>query len=266
MRTTGFVHLVGAGPGDPDLLTVKAMRLLQTTDVVVYDRLISPQILALIPAGVSRIHVGKRDGHHSLPQEEINALLVRLASGGRDVVRLKGGDPFIFGRGSEEALHLRRHGIPFDVVPGVTAAAACSAYAGVPLTHRGVARGVRLITGHFRDDEPLDLDWQGLADSETTLAIYMGLSSLSRLCEGLIGAGMSTATPAMAIQNGTTPRQRKVTGTVANIVEQVHEAGLAAPLLLIIGHTVALAEELDWFAPVDSTLWGKSGEVQCHGG
>ncbi len=264
MNTTGIVHLVGAGPGDPGLLTCKALRLLQSADVVVYDRLVSEAILDEIPPGVSRIHVGKRSGHHALPQDEINALLVRLARSGREVVRLKGGDPFIFGRGSEEALHLRRCGIPFDVVPGVTAASACSAYAGVPLTHRGLSRGVQLVTGHFREDEPVDLDWRGLADTRSTLVIYMGLSSLARLRRELIAAGMPAGTPAMAVQHGTLPQQRRVIGTLDDIVGQVKAAGLGAPLLVIVGKTVALAEQLDWFQPEAVLSGGFFDEARAH--
>lgn len=254
MKATGKVYLVGGGPGDPGLLTVKARDLLQTADVVVYDRLISDAILDIIPAGVSRIAVGKATGRHSMPQEEINALLSNLACGGRTLVRLKGGDPFIFGRGSEEALHLRRRGIAFEIVPGVTAAAACSAYAGVPLTHRGLSRGVRLVTGHFRDDEPIDLDWRALADPDATLVVYMGLANLPRICEGLMGAGMAATTPALAVQDGTSTHQCKVLGNLQNLSERVNEAGLVPPVLLVIGRTVALAEELDWFEPSEEVV------------
>ncbi|MFC1365695.1 MAG: uroporphyrinogen-III C-methyltransferase, partial [gamma proteobacterium symbiont of Ctena orbiculata] len=165
MKTEGVVYLVGSGPGDPELLTVKALRLMQTADVVVYDRLVSPEIMAMIPPGVSRIAVGKSPGMHCVPQHEINALLTRLARKSRMIVRLKGGDPFVFGRGSEEALHLRRQGVRYEVVPGLTAASAVSCYAGIPLTHRSMSRGVRMVTGHFRDREVLDLDWEKLADA-----------------------------------------------------------------------------------------------------
>lgn len=243
----GKVFLVGAGPGDPELLTLKAARLIGQADVVVYDRLISRDILARIPDGVSRIHVGKASGRHSLPQDEINELLLRLARAGRQVVRLKGGDPFVFGRGSEEALYLRRHGIPFEVVPGITAAAACTAYAGVPLTHRGMARGVRLVTGHLREDHALDLDWRALSDPEATLVIYMGLANLERIVAQLAAVGMDPQTPAMAVQNGTLPEQRQVYACLRDLPQRVAEAGLGAPLLLVIGRTVALADELDWF-------------------
>jgi uroporphyrin-III C-methyltransferase/precorrin-2 dehydrogenase/sirohydrochlorin ferrochelatase/uroporphyrin-III C-methyltransferase len=245
----GKVYLVGAGPGDPDLLTVRALRLLQGAEVIVYDRLVAEAVLDLVPAGVTRICVGKAHGRHSLSQAEINTLLVRLAAPGRSVVRLKGGDPYVFGRGSEEALFLRRHGIAFEVVPGVTAASACSAYAGIPLTHRGMSRGVRLVTGHLREDEPLDLDWPALADPSATLVIYMGLANLPRLCTEIIAAGLDPATPAAAIERGTTPEQRRILATLAELPRRVAAAGLAAPVLTIIGHTVGLAESLDWFQP-----------------
>ncbi len=247
MTDSGTVFLVGAGPGDPDLLTIKALRLLQRADVVVYDRLVSAEVLALIPAGVSRIAVGKAPGHHCLPQDEINALLVSIAVKGRRVVRLKGGDPYIFGRGSEEALHLKRHGIRFEVVPGVTAAAAASAYAGIPLTHRGLSRCVHLVTGHMRGNEPLDLPWERLADPDATLAVYMGLSSLGTICGQLTAAGLDTATPAVAIQAGTTSDQRRVLATLGTLPAAVSSAGLRAPVMLVIGQVVGLATDLDWF-------------------
>jgi len=249
MTDSGIVSLVGAGPGDPDLLTIKALRALQQADVVVYDRLVSSEILALIPTGVSRIAVGKAPGHHCVPQAEINALLVSVAVKGRRVVRLKGGDPYIFGRGSEEALHLKRHGIRFEVVPGVTAAAAASAYAGIPLTHRGLSRCIHLVTGHLRDDEPLDLPWERLADPEATLAIYMGLANLDVICAQLADAGLNVATPAAAIQAGTTPDQRRVLATLATLPDAVASAGLQAPVMLVIGQVVGLATALDWFQP-----------------
>lgn len=249
MPHAGKVYLVGAGPGDPDLLTVKALRLMQTADVVVYDRLISDAILDLIPNGISKIFVGKANGRHSLPQVEINDLLVGLTRHKRRIVRLKGGDPFVFGRGSEEALHLRKQRIDFEVVPGVTSAAACATYAGVPLTHRGLSRQVHLITGHFRNDEPLDLDTRALTDPEATLVIYMGLANLPRISQSLIEAGLSATTPAMAIQNGTTSEQQRITANLAELPAAVKAAGLQPPVLLVIGRTVALSTELDWFSP-----------------
>jgi uroporphyrin-III C-methyltransferase/precorrin-2 dehydrogenase/sirohydrochlorin ferrochelatase/uroporphyrin-III C-methyltransferase len=223
------------------------LRLINTADVLVYDRLVSSEILALVPAGIARIAVGKAPGQHCVPQAEINQLLVKLASCERRVVRLKGGDPFVFGRGSEEALHLKRHGIGFEVVPGVTAAAAASAYAGIPLTHRAMSRGVRLVTGHLRDDEALELDWSKLADPSATLVVYMGLANLERIIAKLIAAGLSPQTPAAAVQEGATPRQKVCRADLQALPKAVNEAGLRAPVAIIIGETVALADELSWF-------------------
>ena len=251
MQPKGKVFLVGAGPGDPDLLTVKALRLLETADVVVYDRLVSKDILDLIPDGVMKTSVGKASGHHSIPQQQINELLVDLflqdSTKVRRIVRLKGGDPFVFGRGSEEAIHLRNHGIDFEVVPGITAAIACSAYAGVPLTHRGLSHGVRLVTGHFLENKRLKLDWRALADPDSTIVIYMGLSSIKNVCDHLSEQGMDPATPALAIQDGTTNKQRRVFGDITTLAERVVSAQLRSPVLVIIGRTVALAGELEWF-------------------
>jgi uroporphyrin-III C-methyltransferase len=247
MQHKGFVSLVGAGPGDAELLTIKALRLLQRADVVVYDRLVSAEILDLIPAGISRIAVGKSPGKHCVPQHQINDILVSLARAGRRIVRLKGGDPYMFGRGGEEVLALRRHHIAFEVVPGITAASACGAYSGIPLTHRGLSRGVRFITGHFSNDEPLDIDWAKVADPDTTLVIYMGLANLSLISASLIQAGLLASTPAAAIENGTTTRQRRVLSTLAQLDVDVTDAGLMAPAMIIIGNVVSLAHELDWF-------------------
>jgi len=253
MSQRGIVYLVGAGPGDPSLLTLKALRLIEQADVVVYDRLVSPEILALIPAGVARIAVGKAPGMHCVPQEEINDLLVALAGGGRVVARLKGGDPFVFGRGGEEALHLRRSGIPFEVVPGVTAASAASAYSGAPLTHRGMSRRLCLVTGHFQQGEELSLDWEKLADPEATLVVYMGLANLAVIASRLIAAGLSPSIPAAAVQEASTPRQRSVRTTLLHLAEAVEGARLTAPVAIIIGETVALTDELTWFDPQETT-------------
>ena len=244
------VYLVGAGPGDPELLTVKALRLLRQADVVVYDRLLGPEILDLIPAGVTRIYVGKRDGHHHMSQPEINDLLVRLAHHGRCVVRLKGGDPFVFGRGSEEARCLSRHGIPFEIVPGISAAMGCAAYAGIPLTDRGLSHGVRFITGHCSGEKPLDLDWERLAETHTTLVIYMGLKFLPEISRRLIAAGRCADTPVAVIENGTTRRQRRCVATLVSLPVAVERAAMRSPSLIIIGEVVALADELDWFQPI----------------
>jgi len=246
MNKTARVALVGAGPGDPDLLTVKALRLIESADVVVYDRLVSPEILALVPRGTTRIYVGKADGHHSLPQPRINELLVSLARGGRQVVRLKGGDPYLFGRGSEEAAWLAARGIAFEVVPGITAAA-CTAYAGIPLTHRGLANGVRIIPGHTCGQ--LEIDWRGVADPDTTLVIYMGAHNLAQLCAQLAAAGLAADTPAAAIENGTTPRQRQLVSTLARLPGDAACFGLRSPALIVIGRVVSLAASLQWFSP-----------------
>lgn len=241
------VYLVGSGPGDPDLLTVKALRLMQSADVIFYDRLVSAEILALIPKGVSRFMVGKASGHHCVPQQEINQLLISAANKNRNVVRLKGGDPYIFGRGSEEALALRDKGIEFEVVPGITAASGCSSYAGIPLTHRGMSRSVQFITGHFRENEPLEIDWNKLVNPQNTLVFYMGLSSLDTICRSLMDAGLAASTPAAAIQNGTTARQNSVISDVKNLAQAVRNRKLQAPVMMIIGEVVTLANELDWF-------------------
>lgn len=248
-KNNSVVYLVGAGPGDPDLLTVKALRLMQQADVIVYDRLVSQPILELIPHGTQRVYVGKAPGKHHMGQDEINSLLLNLAKSNRKVVRLKGGDPFIFGRGSEEAQYLVQNGVDFEYVPGITAAAACSAYAGIPLTHRGMARSVRLITGHCRADQPLELNWESLADKQTTLVFYMGIASLPQLREELIKAGLSASTPAAAIENGTTSIQRRCISTLDNIATDIQTMSIQSPALIIIGDVVSFADELNWFIP-----------------
>lgn len=249
MATKGFVSLVGSGPGDPELLTLKALRLMQQADVVVYDRLVSAEIMALVPSGVSQISVGKAPGKHCVPQEQINEILVSLAQSGRRVVRLKGGDPYIFGRGGEEALTLRRSGIDFEVVPGVTAAAGCSAYSGIPLTHRGLNHGVRFLTGHLQNDDALEIDWEKLADPDCTLVIYMGLANLRTICAQLVRAGLPADTPAAAIHGGTTREQEKVIATLDDLAAAVTDAGLRSPVTVIIGEVVSLSPQLDWFEP-----------------
>ncbi len=241
-KTPGTVYLVGAGPGDADLLTVRAHRLIEQAEVLVYDRLVAEEILELSSQSAVRVFVGKSPSRHTLPQEEINSLLVRLASSGRNVVRLKGGDPFIFGRGGEEAEELARAGIPFEVVPGITAASGCLAGLGIPLTHRGVATGARFVTGHCREGVPLELNWKSLADPETTLVIYMGLSNIAIMTEQLAAAGLSPETPALAVSSGTTPRQKTCRGTLATLPEDVERDGLTAPVLIVIGQVVEAAE------------------------
>ncbi len=245
----GKVFLVGAGPGDPELLTIKARRLLEEADVLVYDRLVSEAVLELVPAGVLKIFVGKAPGNHPAPQDTINDMLVRLARAGHRVVRLKGGDPFVFGRGGEEALHLVRHGIAFEVVPGVTAALACAAYAGIPLTHRGLASSLRFVAGHCRGDLPLDLDWRGLADEDTTLVFYMALANLGEVRNRLLAAGLPGSTPAAVVESGTTERQRAIDTTLEALVRAARSQRVGTPAVVIIGRVAALAAELAWYAP-----------------
>jgi len=238
------VFLVGAGPGDPGLLTVRALQLVETADVVVYDRLVSPEILALIPAGATRIDVGKQPHNHPVPQEEINRLLVKLARENRAVVRLKGGDPYLFGRGSEEAAHLAAHGVAFEIVPGITSAQGCAAAAGFPLTHRGIATGVRFLTGHCREDADLDYDWRGLADPATTLVIYMGRSNIARIAIRMMNEGMKPSTPVAVICEGTTTRQRTLFTTIGEVAGVVAAADFDGPVLFVVGGVVALASTL----------------------
>lgn len=241
MSSRGKVWLVGAGPGDPDLLTVKAMRLIQSAKVVVYDRLVSQSVLDLIAADAKCVDVGKETGRHALPQDETNALLVELANAGNDVVRLKGGDPFVFGRGGEEAIHLARAGISCEIVPGITAASGCAAAAGIPLTHRGLAESVRLVTGHRQDDRDLDLDWKSLADPRCTLVVYMGVASAERLAGGLRNAGLAGETPVAIIERGTTPAQRTMFSRLDRLAADIARWQPKPPALLMIGQVVTLA-------------------------
>jgi uroporphyrin-III C-methyltransferase/precorrin-2 dehydrogenase/sirohydrochlorin ferrochelatase len=247
----GTVYLVGAGPGNPDLLTVRAARLVAAADVLVYDRLVGAEILALARPAAQRIYVGKARSNHALPQPEINALLVRLAQEGRDVVRLKGGDPFVFGRGGEELEALVAHGVPFEVVPGVTAASGVAAYAGIPLTHRDHAHAVTLVTGHLKDGT-MDLDWEALARPGQTVVVYMGLLGLPVLARELIAHGLPPSTPAAVVQQATTSRQRVVTGTLADLPGRAFDARLAPPTLIVVGDVVALQRDFAWFDPASS--------------
>jgi uroporphyrin-III C-methyltransferase len=246
MDTAINVFLVGSGPGDPDLLTVKAHRLITNCDVVVIDRLVSERILDLIPSNTTRIYVGKQPGNHHHSQEEINEILVRLGKSGRKVVRLKGGDPYIFGRGSEEAEALIEHGIPFEVVPGITAAQGCGSLNGIPLTHRGYATGVRLVTGHRRNNGELELNWPSLACDQTTLVVYMGVSSIGYIADKLISHGLPASTPVAAIEKGASPKQRQIISSLDKIYDDVLAAEFKPPTLFIIGRVVALADKLNW--------------------
>lgn len=244
--SSGTVYLIGAGPGDPDLLTVRALRLLRQVDVVVYDRLVSPEILDLAKPEAERIYVGKIAGNHYLSQDEINTLLVRLAREGRSVARLKGGDPLIFGRGGEEALFLAQHGVTFEIVPGITAAVGCTAYAGIPLTHRQMATSVTFVTGHG-SGEPLDVDWKTLVSPRQTVVFYMGVLNLPSIVKKLIAHGRSPETPAAAIFWGTTARQRVVAAPLRDLPDRVVEEGIKPPALIVVGEVVRLRECLQWF-------------------
>ena len=244
----GQVFLVGAGPGDPDLLTLRALRLMQETDVVVYDALVSDEVMALVNKEAERIYVGKRSGNHALPQEAINALLIDLARQGKHVLRLKGGDPFVFGRGGEEIEMLAAHGIPFQVIPGISAANGISCYAGIPLTHRCYAQSVLYATGHLCNGL-LDLDWVALTRPHQTVVIYMGLNALPLICEKLVEHGLPATHPIAVVQQGTTASHRIVSGTLATIADRVAASGLASPSLILLGEVVLLHETLGWFSP-----------------
>lgn len=245
-RLGGEVYLVGAGPGDPDLLTLKALRLMHKADVVLYDRLVSPEILLKLRPDAEKIYVGKRSADHAVPQETINEMLVRLAKEGRRVLRLKGGDPFIFGRGGEELESLAAAGIPFQIVPGITAASGCASYAGIPLTHRDYSQSVRFLTGHTKDGR-VPLEWDILVKEKQTLVFYMGLAGLAFICEQLLQHGMSSATPVAVVQQGTTQNQKVVVGNLDTIADLAAENEIQAPTIIIIGEVVKLQQSLSWF-------------------
>jgi len=248
------VFIVGAGPGDPGLLTLKAAACLKKADVVVYDRLVSDEILDMVPDTCEKIFAGKAARDHFMPQDEINQTLVDLARLDKTVVRLKGGDPFIFGRGSEEAMFLAEHDVNFEIVPGITASAGCGAYAGIPLTHRGYVTGVRFVTGHCREGQHLDLNWKSMADPNTTLVIYMGLINVQKISDELIKAGLPADMPAAGIERGTTEDQRTILTTLEKLPECIERAELKAPSLLIIGKVVDLSNTIAWHTPAHECL------------
>ena len=243
----GKVILVGAGPGDPGLLTVKGREALEGAGVVVYDRLVSPEILALIPAGAKRIDVGKNAGSHPVPQEEINQILLEEGQKDQVVVRLKGGDPFLFGRGGEELELLAAHGVPFEEVPGITSAIAAPAYGGIPVTHRDFCSSLHIVTGHRRAGAALDIDFEALVRTGGTLVFLMGVSALPDICAGLLAAGMDASTPAAVVERGTTPAQRRISAALAGLPARAAEAGVQSPAVIVVGGVCALAEEFDWF-------------------
>ncbi|WEM44027.1 uroporphyrinogen-III C-methyltransferase [Photobacterium sp. DA100] len=247
-RKVGKVDLVGAGPGDPMLLTLRAMQSIEQADVIVYDRLVSKQIRACFPASAQALYVGKAKGEHSTRQEAINNLLVALAWQGKSVCRLKGGDAFIFGRGSEEMLALKAAGVPVDVVPGITAAAGCTSYAGIPLTHRGVSQGCTFVTGHA--EQSLDLNWPALAQLDHTLVFYMGVTKSTMIRDRLLACGAKPTTPVALVEKGCCPEQRTVTGQLQHLPALVTRHQVVSPALIVVGEVVALAEQLQWVSQI----------------
>ncbi|RXZ43727.1 siroheme synthase CysG [Crenobacter cavernae] len=245
-KPSGAVYLVGAGPGNPDLLTFRALRLMQQADVVLYDSLVAKELLELVRRDAERVFVGKQRANHTLPQEDINQLMVRLAKEGKRVLRLKGGDPFTFGRGGEEIEELAARGIAFEVVPGITSASGAAAYAGIPLTHRDYAQSVTFVTGHKKDGS-IDLDWPALTRPQQTVVVYMGLSTARELCAAFIEHGKAADTPAAIVEAATTTRQRTLTGTLSTLPDAIDAAAIKSPAIIIVGEVVSLASRLAWY-------------------
>ena len=243
MSSTGKVYLIGAGPGDPELMTLRAVRMLTEADTVVYDRLVSQEVLAMAPVSAQMVPVGKAPKCHTVPQDEINEILAERALAGQTVARLKGGDPLIFGRGSEEAAYLMERGIAVDYAPGITAAQGMSLATGIPLTHRGLATGVRYVTGHRAADQKLDLDWSSLADPDTTLVVYMGAANISEISLNLMREGMPASLPVLAISSATTQRERRILSRLDQIGVDIQASPMSAPVLFVIGHVVSLCHE-----------------------
>lgn len=257
MHDAGRVHLIGAGPGDPELLTYRAVRMLKEADVVVYDRLVSPEIVEMAQDAARKIPVGKTPKYHPVPQDQINALLYEEARKGLIVARLKGGDPMIFGRGSEEAAYLMARGIVVDYAPGITAAQGASSATGVPLTHRGLATSVQYVTGHRQADKVLDLDWKRLADPDCTLVVYMGVANIGQIAMGLMTENLPGSTPVLAVGRATTPDERRLVSRLDRIAADVREVGLTAPTLFFIGKVVSLY--------VEQPLGALMEQVKAHG-
>jgi uroporphyrin-III C-methyltransferase len=243
----GKVYIVGAGPGDPDLLTIKAMKCIQTSDVILYDRLINKEVLQYASPGTDLVYCGKLPNYHTMKQETINKFLVKYAQQGKIVTRLKGGDPFLFGRGAEEAENLVKAGISFEIIPGITSGIAAPAYAGIPVTHRDVSSSCAFLTGHFKDDSKEELKWKHLAQSVDTLAIYMGIRNLPDITEKLIEAGKSASTPVALIEWGTYEHQRIVTGSLKTIVGIAEQEAVQNPSMIVVGEVVNFHKQLDWF-------------------
>jgi uroporphyrin-III C-methyltransferase/precorrin-2 dehydrogenase/sirohydrochlorin ferrochelatase len=258
---TGEVYLVGGGPGDPDLLSFRALRLMQQADVVVYDRLVASAVMEMTRRDAEHVYVGKERDHHAMRQEEINELLVKLAKQGKRVVRLKGGDPFIFGRGGEEIDTLAAEGIPFQVVPAVTAASGCAAYSGIPLTHRDHAQSVTMVTGHLKDGS-IDLNWEQLASPNQTVVFYMGLRGLPMICEQLMAHGVSPGMPIALVQQGTTEKQRVFVATLSTIQAVVEREQPKPPTLIIVGEVVQLRDKLNWYQAPEHPTKGATSDIE----